>query len=66
MNVATVSAVLRNLHTAFQKICDDKLKYDHSLQFLTYLLPSTGVLFSHLTYLVQLLYSGKLLRPKYQ
>ena len=64
------------IYTVFQKTCDhafdDKLKWNCPFTkiFGTLITKSIGhrqvFLFSHLTYLVQLLYLGKLSRPKYQ
>ena len=64
------------IYTVFQKTCDhvfdDKLKFNCPFTkiFGTLIDKSIGhrqvFLFSHLTYLVQLLYLGKLSRPIYQ
>ena len=64
------------MYTVFQKTCehvfDDKLKQNCEFTkiFGTLITKTVGhrqmYLFSHFTYLVQLLYLGKLSRPKYQ
>jgi len=75
ISVDTINTFKKD-YTVFQKtfdhIFDDKLKWNCPFIkiFGTLITKSIGhgqvFLFSHLTYIVQLLYLGKLSRPKYQ